>query len=876
MSSIYRLIWLVLCFTGSISVQAAVNNVQLEAGKKLIALEYLRDDSGTLSLDALLDDAASETPSHSWETLVDSTPNFGYTQATYWLRFHLVNESAQRADQVIEISYPQLDYLDVYELRPGQPPVKASLGDRQPFSQRLVDHPNFLIPFEMASGAQVSFYLRVQTQGSLQLPMSLWQNTAFFLAIGEEDQIHSFYYGVLSVIFIINFFVYVALREKTYLYYALSTLGYLVIISSLRAKTFQVFWPDFPWLHNQSVLVSIPLTLLFSTLFTREFLHITRDSRLYMPLQAIIVMAGLAVAATFVISYAASIRFSVFLIIPSFIFLFSCGPLLWAKGVRAARYYSIAWGVLTAGGALTAANKYGVIPNSFITEYGVQIGSALEAIILTVALAERLYREREQKVIAQAETLREHHERRQAELRLMKQVLHHPVTQLPNRACFEMAINDLTLSRNQQPFSVCLIHLTRFQEINKTLGHNNADLVLEAIGRKLNEIVQTVDGVKVVEESAESRFFAASFEAASFGIIYDNQLFGVNSENLAQVQERLFRPIDFKGMRLELSPVIGIAQFPDHGRDAPTLIRHAHVALESAEALETRIGYYRQEQDRYNSRRLTILSELKLAIAHDALTLNFQPKFSVAQGNLVGMEALLRWNHPRFGLIRPDEFIPVAEQTGVIKPLTRWVIQHCLTVLQDLFRAGHNISMAINISASNLRESDFVDFVSDAIAKSGLPAQNIILELTETAMMTDPIRSLAALEAVASTGVRISIDDFGTGYSSLAYIKKLPASEIKIDRSLIKEISIKSEDQIIVKATTKMCQQLGFKVVAEGVEDELTLRALRQIGCDLVQGYYLLPPLPLNRLVEWLYTNQSTGGSPGSPSPRGGSLPASA
>ncbi|MCP5161294.1 MAG: EAL domain-containing protein [Hahellaceae bacterium] len=851
---IFRTLTLTLLICVAFATQASTNAVQLAKGKRLVNLEYLVDEQGSLTIDTILSaQKGGSLSSLNWKSLVNTSPNFGYTLSPYWFRFKIYNDSSMRADQILEISYPQLDYVDIFQFRTNQPMTQLHLGDRLEFSHRLVAHPNFIIPFELVPEEAVEFYIRVQSGGSLQVPLNLWQEESFYVSVGQEDQIHTFYYGILAVIVIINFFVFVALRERTYLYYALATLGYLILIGSLRAKTFQLFWPDAPWLHNQSLLMAIPLTLVFSALFTREFLHLESNApKLDKLLKAIISLGALAVLGSFTLSYAASVRASVLLVIPSFLVLFSCGPLLWRRGVRAARYYSIAWGVLTIGGALSALNKYGVIPNSFITEYGLQIGSAFEAIILTIALAERLYREREQKVLAQAESIREHNERRHAEVRLMQQILHHPVTHLPNRASLEMAINDLSRSQKGRNFSVCLVHLARFQEINKTLGYNNADLVLEEVGRKLNQLAQAIVGVQFIEETDDDRFCVASFEAASFGVIFDNDILNANDESLPAVKERLFRPIEFKGMRLELSPAIGIAQYPEHGVDAATLIRHAHVALEAAEAQENRVAYYRPEQDRYNARRLTILSELKLAIVHDSLTLNFQPKFSVRDETLIGMEALLRWNHPRFGLIRPDEFIPVAEQTGIIKPLTRWVIEHALAVLQDLYRAGHHISMAINISASNLREADFVEFVSSAIQASALPAHQIILELTETAMMTDPVRSLAALEALANTGARISIDDFGTGYSSLAYIKKLPASEIKIDRSLIKEISSKSEDQVIVRATTQMCQQLGFKVVAEGVEDELTLRALKQIGCDLVQGYYLLPPLPLDRLVEWL------------------------
>ena len=305
-------------------------------------------------------------------------------------------------------------------------------------------------------------------------------------------------------------------------------------------------------------------------------------------------------------------------------------------------------------------------------------------------------------------------------------------------------------------------------------------------------------------------------------------------------------------MMLELDPAIGVSTFPENGRDASTLIRHANVALETAEKSDRKLDYYQPEQDRYNARRLTLMSELKQAISNNHLSLYFQPKIDLNSNSVVGLEALIRWHHQRFGFVRPDEFIPIAEQTGIIKPLTRWVVKEALRVQQELLGEGHDIDISINISAKNLREEDFVSFISEALDSNQKHTNKITIELTETSMMEDPLKALQVLEDLSQPGVRLSIDDFGTGYSSLAYIKKLPANEIKIDKSLVFDLTSSSDDQVIIKTTIEMCHRLGFTVVAEGVESQHIVDILKSLNCDLIQGYYISPPLPLNKLKLWL------------------------
>ncbi len=842
------LLFTLVLFSSSQSL-ADQNQTQQGVFQQLINVSYLEDGSGTLDLK----DVRESAHTAEWISISGETANLGYTESPYWFRFTITNTEASNADKLIVISYPQLDSIDYYRIENKSIIEHTVTGDNFPFSERPIEHPYFLFPTVIPANSTVEFFIRMQTGGTMKAPLSLWDRQGFLISIGKEDQIHAFFYGILIVLALFNFFVYLALREKTYLYYSIATFGYAFFFATMRGKPFQFLFPDFPAVHNHSLLIIIPLTTLFSALFARSFLSLKEHSKLLDNTTKVISALALGcIIASLFVDYAYSIRISVLFAIPSYLFLLALGPLMWGKSGQSAHYYTVAWSLLTAGTTITALNGAGAIPNSFISEYGMQIGSALEATLLTVALAARLYREREDKLSAQESTIHEHKERLQTEMKLVHQALHHPVTKLPNRACFEMLINDSVRRRKNGSFAVCLLNLTRFHEINKTLGHNNADLLIQETARLINKTVQALPGIQIAENNDNNPFYAFSFEGATFGVLLDIASAEQTKEIVTSVIDELYHPIEFKGMLMELAPAIGVSFFPENGREASTLIRHANVALESAETNDRKLAYYQPEQDKYNARRLTLMSELKQAISNNQLTLYFQPKINLNTNTVVGLEALIRWKHHRFGFVRPDEFIPIAEQTGIIKPLTRWVVKRSLEVQKELLAEGHDLDISINISAKNLREDDFIPFIAEALKSNPDHIDKITIELTETSMMEDPLKALQVLNELSQSGVKLSIDDFGTGYSSLAYIKKLPADVIKIDKSLVFDLTNNSDDQVIIKTTIEMCHRLGFTVVAEGVESQSIVDILRELNCDLLQGYFISPPLPLNKLKLWL------------------------
>ncbi|QCF27315.1 EAL domain-containing protein [Hydrocarboniclastica marina] len=791
--------------------------------------------------------------SPGWTSLDGKSPNFGYQpEGVHWFRFALTGNRTGLEQKLVEISYPHLDYVTFSLFTDDRLVQSYQTGDRWPFEHRPVAHPSFLFPITLEPEKHYEVLLSVQTQGTVQVPLQIRNILDLFEETLGSEQAHAVYYGILIVIILFNLFVFLALRERVYLYYCLCTFGYLFLVATLRGITYPLLWPHSPWLQNQAMLVAIPMALLFSAIFVRAFLKLPETSPVMNRVAKAMIFAALAgLAGAFVLDYNASIRFSVALAIPGCVLLLLAGPIEWYRGNQAARLYALAWGLLTLGCFITAVHKYGWLPTNALTEYGIQIGSAMEAILLSIALAQRLFNDRQERMAAQEARLREHAERRRAELKLMHQALHHPITGLPNRGCYEMLVKDLTQHRENRRYAVGVIQLLDYTTLHKTLGHNNTDRLIAKAAQRFNRILGEIPGVEIIEQSEHERFYLATLEMSAFAFVLDASTAEQTKEKLDRCLNRLREPFQYLGMELSLAPACGLAIFPDHGTDIGNLIRQAYIAQETANGPGHSLAFYLSDEDPYSAHRLTIGTELKRALATNELALYYQPKLRLSDMQVVGVEALIRWPR-RETEVSAEALIAVAEQTGLIKPLTRWVLTQALSARGKLQAAGYDVTVSVNISPNNLREPDLAEFIQALMRVNPSHQGKILLELTETSVMLDPANSLRVLQALVDAGIPISIDDFGSGYSSLSYIKRLPASEIKIDRSLVTELCHQPDDRVIVNTTIGMCHSLGYHVVAEGVEDIETQTLLHRMGCDQIQGYILTRPVPLAQLFEWL------------------------
>ena len=431
--------------------------------------------------------------------------------------------------------------------------------------------------------------------------------------------------------------------------------------------------------------------------------------------------------------------------------------------------------------------------------------------------------------------------RRQSELN-EHQALHDGLTGLPNRTLFYDRIRQaiLTAGREGGRVAVMMMDVDRFKEINDTLGHHVGDALLEELARRLQNVLRTSDTVARLGGDEFGLLLPQHCEPADVRIV------------LERICEGVEEPIMLEGMPLMIEASIGVAFWPENGQDVETLLQHADSAMYKAKEEHVTHAFYDEAQDSYDPTRLRLVGELHRALEQKELVLYYQPKVRLADGEVDSLEALSRWNHPRLGLVPPDDFIPLAEQTGLIKPLTLHVIAAALEQSRSWRLDGLNLPIAVNLSARTLRDLDFPTHVERLLVSSGLDGSVLQFEITESAMIADPARSKTVLDKLAALGIRLSIDDFGTGYSSLAYLKRLPVNEIKIDRSFVMHMDVDENDATIVRSTIELARNLGLEIVAEGVESERIWQQLRALECTIAQGYHLTRPVPARELREWI------------------------
>jgi diguanylate cyclase (GGDEF)-like protein len=418
------------------------------------------------------------------------------------------------------------------------------------------------------------------------------------------------------------------------------------------------------------------------------------------------------------------------------------------------------------------------------------------------------------------------------------QSLHDALTGLPNRTLFRDRIEHAV--RAGRSGAVMLIDLDHFKEINDTLGHHAGDRLLQEVSQRLRS--------SLAEHDTVARLGGDEFGVLLPGLPSQDDASAVARRLLGRLRE----PFSIDGLTLEVDASIGIACAPAHGEAVEQLIQRADIAMYAAK--EGGRGYmlFEQQLDRYSPRRLSLAGTLRSAIAEGQIVLFFQPKAELATGRIVGVEALARWDHPRLGLIGPCEFVPIAEQTGLIGPLTTHVLEAALGQVREWSEQGEELTVAVNLSARSFLDAQLAVEIPRLLERSGVDAARLELEITESMLMLDPGRAEATLTRLSGIGLTLSVDDFGTGYSSLANLKRLPVHWIKIDKSFVIDMPHDPSDAAIVRSTIELAHNLGLRVVAEGVESHEAWERLSALGCDLAQGFHVSRPLPADAMTRLL------------------------
>ena len=428
---------------------------------------------------------------------------------------------------------------------------------------------------------------------------------------------------------------------------------------------------------------------------------------------------------------------------------------------------------------------------------------------------------------------------------LKRRAMYDWITGLPNRyLMIDRAEHALLLAkRDQTDLAAIFIDIRRFKEVNESLGHKAGDALLSQIGKLLSQTLRESDTI-------------AHLNSGRFAMLANK----VTRQDVSSIVEKLRTsmqtPIQINGVDIDIDASFGVSMYPSDGDSAEALLQHAEMACGFNKDDIAADVFYDASLEQKNTQRLSIMGELKKACEEDQLQLFFQPKVSLCDNQVYHAEALIRWNHPERGFVSPLDFIPLAEQTGIIIVVTEWVVNKAIQQIAEWHKLGLDLHVAINVSAIDLENTRLLPCLSKALAEHDVKPDSITMEITESTLMKKPEVALATLRSLSELGVVLSIDDFGTGYSSMSQLKKMPVSELKIDRTFIMNLVQNQDDKNIVEATISLGHHLGLTVVAEGVEDEESVALLRGFGCDMVQGFFFSKPLDATGFEAW-YRNFS-------------------
>ena len=428
------------------------------------------------------------------------------------------------------------------------------------------------------------------------------------------------------------------------------------------------------------------------------------------------------------------------------------------------------------------------------------------------------------------------------------QALHDDLTGLPNRVLLHDRIHQsvLGIERDKSLVAVMLMDLDRFKEVNDTLGHHSGDLLLKQIGPRLRSILRESDTI-------------ARLGGDEFGILLPNVADRPAAVQVAdKIKRALDLPFEIQGLKLNIEASIGIAFAPDHGREVETLIQRADVAMYVSKGSGSGYAIYAPEQDLHSPNRLALVGQVRQAMEDQEINLYYQPKADLITGQVKAVESLVRWSHPERGLMFPDDFIPMTENTGLIEPLTIYLLEMAIRQCRVWQEAGIELVVSVNVSARSLLDHHLPEQIEGLLKKWSLAPDSLRLEITESTIMEDPVRALEVLDRLSRKGIGLALDDFGTGYSSLSYLKRLPVDELKIDKSFVLNMHEDENDAVIVRSTIDLGRNLGLEVVAEGVETRQHWDQLTELGCHTAQGYYLSRPIPAGEFMQWLRQREAT------------------
>ncbi len=780
--------------------------------------------------------------------------NFGFTQSAYWLRFEIDFEQSVLVDELLfVVNAATLDEVSIFVRDSKGNITQTHSGYRQGQGSRDLQHHNHVYRLLAEQGGE--FLVRAKTNTSLVFPLEIWQEKQFYQQTYIDTLLLGAYYGLLLVMFFYNLFIFVSTRDKSFLFYVLFLFFYGGLQFTLDGFLSLWLWKDYTDLKFYDLVLFSTLSIISSLLFGMNFLntkHVLPDVHKVM---VVTIWFTVLVSLLIVVTQGKAFSLIAYVTLWVTVLLFAAGILAWKGGQPGAQFFVLAWLFLLLGTATYIVQLMGFFTNITMLTYVLKTGSSIEIVLLSLGLADRLNLERRHKERLQAEK-----QKFEFQNKILASV--DTRTLMPNRAQLQQYLEQYL--REKKGFSLALLKVKGFKKINNTLGYERGDELLKLVGMKIDAEVEN-EGLRwlsVGKNSQEIESKVAVADSLTFAVIFKDCDVKQMDQAMLRLRDKISGTIEFAEVILDIEILLGLSVVEQGvAKDVLQVIHEAQVGLAAATKFESRVGIYSPLIDPYSEEQLSLMGNLREAVDKEQLDLFCQPQIDLETTQLVGFEALLRWRDKHGNMVSPAHFIPLAESCGVIKPLSRWVIRQSLMRLSELqkhafLQTANPLKISINLSVSNLREEDLFDFVREQIREFNVNPAHIKFEITESSMIENEEMALNRLLQLRRLGCQISIDDYGSGYASLGYLKQLPISEVKIDRSFISDLVENHDDQVIVKATITMCHELNLKVIAEGIETVEVANLLKSFGCDFAQGYFFGRPIPFTTQDIEVMVNQ--------------------
>ena len=775
-----------------------------------------------------------ETLIHNPDYLISSPFNkipWQFEPQIYWLRISLTNLNATKQHLHAHFDNLMLEELKVFQVQDKSVLQSTELGwnvDQLPRLQRSI--PSF--EFDIEGNGETEIFVRIATEGIAKTGVHFFKSDEFTQLVKDSHLIWGVLVGIMLVIALYNLILFFVIRDNLYLIY----IGYILSILMMSGVVIgfgHYIWPEsFVAFFQKQIIPLNYCATVFTLLFALYFLkyNIDNDKYFKFSLGYTAVMTGAGIVSLFIPEYAAAPVFFALMI-----GLYGlCITLIIRKAVTDfywAKFYIISWLPLLIGAAIQPLELTGQIESTFARHYAFSFGVAFEITLMAMALAERM--------------------RVHRELALYN-ATHDLNSSLPNQSLLTNRLQQL-LNEHHSGY-VCLLKIRRFQTLSAYISSEESNRIANHVQHRVNHHLEKVPGFLVIEKRRGQTTKVAQLTEDTFAVIADTKI-GKSSllANLNTLMDTVYTTLNVSGFSVNLTSLTGIAIYSRRDAHAGSVIKRAFQAVEQALLSQANVRFYRERDSINQSQQLALASDLQNAIRNGELELFHQPQIDLATRKIVGSEVLIRWPHHKRGMVLPEEFIPLAEDMGMINELTLWVLKTACRDLQQLISDGqeaHRVS--INVSGKDVCSPHFLASVSEVLQRTSIPPQLLTFELTESVMVDNFQDVNRTMQSLFNLGIHFSIDDYGTGYSSLAYISQMAFTALKIDKSFVQNMDSDAKNFTIVKTTLDMAKALNLRVVAEGIECPRIEQLLMDCNCCFGQGFYYSPPLPFQEYRQWL------------------------